>query len=240
MGWRNRRNVTRTSDERSSIGDGYVDEAVAKLNLTCGAAVATMTRYTQSREETLPMLFRDDDLAKLEAVLGMVDPSMNQEGYIVQPDVILTVSYAGAKVPTIERGRLYLQPDRIAPLLSYIAEVKAIHDKFEEVKAVLRWFNRNATPGAIRYYWPTALELCRKAPAFDALQEVPTRYHNPPKISSWLQPIKDAAATVAGSLLLPGDARPRIRDKMWLTFATTTVHLANEVFYATDQMVYYL
>lgn len=237
---RHGRYVSRAPDERSSIGDGYVDEAVAKLNRTCGAAVATMTKYGHSREKTLPMLFRDDDLAKLEAVLGMVDTSSQIELYKIIPDVFLSISYADAKVPTIEPDRLYLQPDRLAPLLSYIAEVKAIHDKFEEVKAVLRWFNRNATPGAIRYYWPTALELCPKAPAFDALQDVPTRYHNPPKVSSWLQPIKDAAATVAGSLLLPGDAHPRIRDKMWLTFTSVTVHLANEVFYATDQMVYYL
>lgn len=239
MGWHNRRN-----DKRSSIGEAHVEKAVVQLSRTCAATVATMTRYIPSREETLPMLFRDDDLAKLAAVRGMVDPMCNIGRYTINPGVVLDIKFTDAKVPTIELGRLYLLaplalPPR-APLLSYIAEVKAIHDKFEEVKAVLRWFNREATPGAIRYYWPTALELCPEAPAFAALQEVPTRYHNPPKISSWLQPIRDAAATVAGSLLLPVDARPRIRDKMWLTFAPTTVHLANEVFYTTDQMVYFI
>jgi hypothetical protein len=199
-----------------------------------------MTHYPHSREGTLPMLFRDDDLAKLEAVRGMVDPMSDTEVYGIAPDVHLTINYKEARVPTIDANRLFMQQDRITPLVSFIAEVKAIHDKFEEVKAVLRWLNCNATPGAIRYYWPTILELCPNSPAFADLQNVPTRYHNPPGIHNWLQSIRDAAATVAGSLLLPSDAAPRLKKQMWLTFASTTVHLGSEILYITDQMTYYL
>lgn len=230
------------SGERQTLGDSLMDEALAKLQRTAQATAATMTKYECTRERTLPMLFRDDDLAKLRQVLGMVDTRSDSKDYTIQPNVSLTIDYKGAMVPAIEADRLYLQADRITPLLSYIAAVKAVHDRFEEVKGVLRWLNRKATPAAIRYYWPSAMKLVPKSPIWADLQEVPSRYTTPDNISDWLQSLKDAAATVAGSLLLPDTAKANPVSQMKLTFASIKVDLGGigNSHYSTDVMTYHI
>lgn len=244
MGRKGRRQIgvltPQRNDERSSIGDLHVSNAGDALNRTCAATIAEMTSYGRTREQTLPMLFRDDDLDKLKAVRGMVKTSGDTRGYQIQPSVTLFIDYEEALLPAIEAGRLYIQPDRVGPLLTYIAEVKAIHDRFEEVKGVLRYLNRNATPGAIRYYWPAALKLCPNTTAFADLVEVPSRYTIPPKIGDWMQSLKDAAATVTGSLMLPQTATPRTRNTMWLTFSSARVRLTLDANYLTDQMTYFI
>jgi len=235
-----RRHQPKPDHGRDSIGHVQVENAVTALNRTCATAVAVMTTYEFTREATLPMLFRDDDLEKLRQVRGMVTPMSTIQAYDLGPNVTLGINYDGALVPTVTRERLAIYPERVLPLAAYIAEVKAIHEKFEEVKAVLRWLNRNATPGAIRYYWPTALQLCPHSTAFRDLQQVPTRYDVPRGISDWLPSIRDAAVTVAGSLLLPNTATPRIRNTMWLNFGPYRIHPSLENAYTTDAMTYYI
>ena len=122
----------------------------------------------------------------------------------------------------------------------FIEDVAAIHFQFEEVKGVLRWLNRNATPGAIRFYFPSVLKLCPTSLAFADLQHVPARYSNPQHIGSWIEPIKTAAATVAGSALLPTGVEPRPRSKMRLTFPMTTVNPDVNAAYRTDQIIYHI
>jgi hypothetical protein len=234
------RRFPRTRDERSSIGDVHVDNAVNALNRTCFITAATMAEYRGTRESTLPMLFRDDTLDKLKQVRGMVEPSKHIATYQVDNATSLTIDFRDAMMPTIRPEMLFKQEDRIGPLLEYIAQVKAVHDQFEEVKAVLRWLNRNATPGAIRYYFPTIMKLCPRSPAFADLQKVPSRYSTPPGLGFWNQSLKNAATAVAGSLMLPSQAAPRPRGLMWLTFNCSDVHLSGDTKYTTDQMIYNL
>lgn len=224
--------------ERQSIGDGYVESAITALNHTAAQTVALQCAYECKRASTLHMLFRDDDLDKLAAVRGMVKTNSDIKGYPVGSDVTLFIDFAGARWPAIEPSILFLQDDRIEPLYRYIREVRAVHDRFEEAKAVLKWLNRNATPGAIRYYWPTAMKLCKDAPVWRELQGVPQRFTNPEYLGDWIQPLKDAATTVAGSLLLPSDAKPKVRALMWLTFAPQSVHLTLNSQYTTDLITY--
>lgn len=227
-------------DERQSIGDFYVSSAIDSLKERAGAAVATMTHYTTSREGTLAMLFDDAVLAKLQAVRGMVETRTNVKLYKLADDCHLGVDFEGAKVPAIEDAYLVANSSRVGPLIAHMMAVKEIHDKYEEVKAVLRWFNRHATPGAIRYYWPSAMKLCEKSPVWKDLQGVPTRYSIPPRIGDWSQSVKEAAATVTAALLLPSTATPRPRNMMWLKFPSRTVRLTIDTRYETDDMTYFL
>lgn len=235
------RNSTRPADERSSIGDHYVAEACKALNMQCQKTVSVMTHYEPTREATLPMLFDDHVIDKMHAVRGMVTAQNNIVAYEVRPGVKLFINYSEARLPAIDATMLRLDREITAvPLLEHVAAVKAVHDRFEEVKAVLRWCNRHCTPGAIRYNFPQALSLCRDAPALRDLNGVPTRHVNPPNISSWVQPIKDAAATLAQMAMLPDDIVTRDKRTMWLTFAARTVHLTLDGHYETDAMTYNL
>lgn len=217
------------------LTDSAVEAAGKALTRTAQATVATMTEYHHSPASTLPMCFSDDVLAKLKQVRDMVHPAAWIEDYQILPGVQLHINFKNSLVPTIVPERFQLNYSRASDLLHYIKSVEAIHMQFEEVKAVLRWLNRNATPGAIRYYFPTAMKLCPGVLA----DEVPTRHKTPEGISDWMQPIRDAAATVASSLMLPSTAEPRARGNMWLTFAPKNVHLAPAgAVYTTDQISY--
>lgn len=234
-----RRRFYRPPDTRSSLGDGHVQEACAVLSRNAQRTVNAMTKYEFSREQTLPMLFRDDDIAKMQAVNGMVDAARDNIPYKLAEACYLWIDYERANLPAIEQSRLFVQPERIGPLLNHIAAVRDIHLRFEAVKYVLRWFNREATPGAIRYYWPTAMQLCPKATCWDDLQEVPTRFKEPEGIGKRMQMIRDSATTVATSLLLPAHVAPKNKDKLWLTFESYQP-TQGDLGWTTDVAVYHL
>lgn len=236
---RNRFVGYKTPEMRSSLGDTHVDNALGDINTLQQSAVALMTSYNVTRENTLPMLFRDDDLHKLQQVRDMVQPALRVQSYEVQAHVKLFINFQGALVPTIEPSRLHIQPARVGPLLNYIAAVKAVHEQYEEVKAVLRWLNRNATPGAIRFYWPTAMKLVKDSLIWRELQEVPSRFSHPAGLSDWLQSLKDTANTVAGAAMMPEDTPHRQRGSMWLQFdAYGQLSTDNPPRYHTDQITY--
>ncbi len=99
-------------------------------------------------------------------------------------------------MPVFNDAAMELQPP-FKELLDAVAQIRTIYEEFEVAKYVLRWFNSNATPGAIRYYWPTALTLCPHSPALQAMQETPTRFSEPEGISERLPLIRESAGTVA-------------------------------------------
>lgn len=233
-------------DERASLGDYHVNEAITKINGIQQQAVALMTHYQPTREKTLSMLFHDTDIAKLQQVRGLVRTDTNIKTYEIgkseDHDIALSINYEGAFVPSIEPTALAIYPDRVRPLLDFTVAVKAEHRKYEELKGVLRWLNRTATPGAIRYFFPQAMKLVPTSPIWKDLQEVPSRYTTPPDYGTWAQVIRDAANTVAAMMLFPTDTHGRDRKQMWLTFKTVSVHLdqsdPNKVHYKTDQVIY--
>lgn len=245
---RNRFISSPSSDERASLGDIHVDKAIGDLNQLQQRAVTLMTRYNVSRESTLPMLFRDDDLEKMKQVRGMVRAQSSIQAYQVQPDVKLGINFKDALLPTIEPERLYIQPHRFDQLVTFIAEVRAVHLQYEEVKAVLRMLNRHATPGAIRFYWPTAMKLVKDSPIWKDLQEVPSRFSQPPNLSDWLQSFKDSANTMAAAAMMPEGIQRRTNTMMWLEFAACPVGVrssyivdhANVPLYHTDSITYFI
>ena len=224
--------------ERSSLGDSHVDKALGNINMLQAQSVSLRAKYAQTMAQTLPMFIPDDVLDKAAAAKPFIVPHREQETYPILSGVMLCCRFEGSPWITVSKDAMRINPARIQPLLTYIAQVKAVHDTFEEVKAVLKWLNRKATPGAIRYYWPTAMKLCPQSPAWSALPEVPTRFSQPAGIGEWLQPMRDAAATMAGAAFIPADTTVPVRGDMWLTLGATAVHRTPLSSYATDHRTY--
>jgi len=191
-----------------------------------------MTRYTVSRDDTLAMLFPDDMRAKLAEVKGWIEPADHTEDYEIIPHVSLTINFDSSPVPTIVPSFMQLNLDRAQPLLIYLEGVYRVHMQYELVKAVVRWLNSNATPGAVRYYWPSAMKLMPQHPMWKDLQEVPTRFVNPVGIEDWTQALKETATTMAASAMLPETSPPK-RDTMWLNIRYHQAWLPGEVAPAT-------
>jgi len=218
MSWGNRNRQHRQPKEPASIGDTHVENACSLINNTMLRAANLMVPYSPSREAVLPMLFADDTLIKLQAVRGMVNTTYQWKKYRVAPGVDLSIDFRDALVPTIEPEFLCVQPERASPLLNAIEEIRAIYLQYEKVKHVLRWMNRNATAGAVRHYWPTALQLCRESPALANLTNTPTRFATPRNIGEMLQLIRDTSATMSASAMLPSDAETRAMRALALRF----------------------
>jgi hypothetical protein len=236
-----RRYRSSTPNEPSSLGGSHVENALELISKTCLASAAVQTHYTEGRDRTIAMLFPPEVIDKANAARDIIDPASNVISYEVEEDVQLTINYKEARTPAIQESAMRLQPTA-TKLLDHIKAVKAIYDRFEEVKAVLEWLNRNATPGAIRYYFPTAMLLCPKSPALLELQHVPSRFSQPLGVTLWIQAMKDASTTWTGSTMLPNDARPQGRDAMWLTFKGRRVlhPETGETFYYTKPMTFNL
>ncbi len=228
----------KSADQRSSIGDQHVDQAINELNKTQACAVSLMTQYTQTRDATVEMLFDPTQLQRAQNAKGLIEPMSSSETYEVD-GVLLTINFENCYVPTMWDRAMNVQVPKVQPLLTYIDEVKRVHRSYEEVKGVLRWLNRNATPGAIRYYWPAAMKLCPTSLIWKDLQEVPTRYSPPPGIADWLQILKDAASTVTSMLMLPSDLAPKPRDKMYMKVPAEKVVVGTS-HYTTDVTIYNL
>jgi hypothetical protein len=236
--------VPRSVDcSRSSFGDASLNSAIAAINQVQQKAMTTMTHFTPNRAEVISMLFRDDDIEKLRAVHGMVVASDRVKAYSLSGQgVYLNIDYVNCQHPAVEESRLYyqMQGDRMQPLYEHILHMRAVHDRYEELKGLLRWLNRNATPGAIRFLFPQAMKLVSDSPIWKDLQEVPSRYSQPPRISEWTQVMRDAANTYASMALLPTDATIRPRQHMWLTFGSRKVELSEHSSYQTDLIIYNL
>lgn len=232
-----------SSSERSSLGDTNVEAAIGRLKTIQQKSVATMTSFHGSIHSVISLLFDPDTIERAERARGIVKPQTTVIEYDMGHNVALTLDYEASKVPAIQPNNLKLQPGFMSIVDTYINEVRAVHMQYEELKGVVRWLNRNATPGAIRYLFPQAMKLVPDSPIWKDLQAVPSRYSQPDDIAAWTQPIKDAANTFVAVALLPEDAKPRGRDRhMWLTFKPTKVHLdvtdPNKTHYTTDEIVY--
>lgn len=216
--WNTRSRQSVGVGERESIGDGEVHAACNRLTQLALRHANMAVPWKPEFTPTLQMIFPQATIDCAIAAKGIIQPRRSFETYeTIAAGVHLGIDYDDTHVPTIEEACYALQPSATR-LLHTIEEIRGIYLKYEAVKYVLRWMNRNATPGAIRHYWPSALKLC---PGSTALQEVAggaSRYSEPPEIGSMLQMIRDTAAVVAGAALMPDTLMARNRDKLWLTF----------------------
>lgn len=226
----------RPPKEPASIGDNHVDSAGIEINRLMQKAVTVLTEYNPTREKTIEMLFTDSQIARSCNARGLVTPSGYCRSYSIH-GATLSIDYNEALCLPIDESAMMMQTNLIPPLLAFIRDVKAIYYQYEEVKACLRWLNRNATAGAVRFYWPTVLKLCPNAPSMAALQGVPSRYAEPHGIGDRLQMLRDTATTMAGAAMLPTDAEVRVRNKMWLTFQARVVEREGYSF-TTDSLTF--
>lgn len=238
MGGRNRHygRFGAIPDERSTLG-GALDNAIQTINVAM-QRTAALEVYEPSREQTIAMLFQPSHIQRSTMARGIAVVGTEHQHYDVSVRVRLALDYDGCKVAPIDPDVMQVQPSLIQPLSLHIAALRQVYERFEEVKAIVRWLNKNATAGAIRYYWPPMLKLCAGSAVFADLQECPTRYHTPPGISDRAQMLRDTSAAMAAAALLPLDGL-KPRSNMQLTFSSYPVQ-RGEVNFTTDSMTFNL
>ena len=220
------------------IGQGAMGEATKKINKLMDAGFNTMVEYTPAATKTIAMLFNPDDIAKATAARGIVREPGATLPYRLKDNVVLNLTYADdALCLPIRSDRLAIQRHLCGPLLNAVEQMEDIYLKFEHVKAALRWLNRNATKAAIRYYWPTILQLLPSE--FAEYQECPQRFAEPDKIETMSQLFRDTATTMASAKLLNEDATGHAYSNLLLTFNTRRITVGDGQ-QSTDQLSAYI
>lgn len=206
---------------RASIGDWHVDEAVGVITRAALIEMNLCVTETFNRERLIPMCFPDEVVEKLQAVQGMVDPSSPISTYEFTSGIHLAINFKDALIPTPVDGAWAIHhSDRARPFLAAVHELTQIREKYAAVYWLLRWFNRNATPAAVRAMWPAVLSLCPKSSLCQEYADMPSRYIAPNDSGRLANLIRDTAGTVAAMQLIPADAEPRTRGTAWLTFSS--------------------
>jgi hypothetical protein len=202
-----------------------LSNAINAVNTMAQRYAAAMLHCPMTREELLDAMFEQEVIRKCTDALGLTCHTHSVMEYDLGQDVSLWIDYAvGGQQRTlpISRDHIRLQPG-FAPMAQLIARTTEIYDKFEEVKALVRYLNLNATPSSARYYWPPILQLCGDHRAFEGLKEAPGRYTTPREINKYLQVMRDTTSTMGQVALLPrDDITTRGPHQIWLTFRPRT------------------
>lgn len=204
---------------RMSIGDHDVDQAVVAINRAALVEMHLCVTEQFNRERLIPMCFYDEAIAKLRAVRGLITPSSYRNSYRINDNAELHINFNESLTPTPDEAAWCLYPGRAAPLFAALHELTQIREKYAAVYWLLRWFNRNATPAAVRAMWPAVLTLCPQSNLCKEYGDMPSRWVTPNDSGKLANLIRDTAGTVAGMQLIPTDVEPRTRGTAWLTFA---------------------
>jgi hypothetical protein len=173
--------------------------------------------------DTLDWLFSADVLQKAAAVRGIVTPESMYERYNIA-DVQLTLDFKNLPMPTIMSRAATPDLSKGASFVAAIKTAKEIQHKYARVKHLLRWLDANATPGAIRTYWPAVVALCPRS-GIAKLPSTPTRCATPVSIGEMLPLIRETAGTVAAMQMIPADVTVRMTNDMWIVLLSSTEEL---------------
>lgn len=226
----NFRTVSTAPGERSSIGDFYVDEACKRLDLACKVEAAMFVDH-YTTQQLIPMLFAPEHVAKLKAAYGIAEDNSQFYTYQLAPYAPggLALNFKGTGMLTPQQKAYLPNPDLAKQFFDACRTIRDLHHKWGAVKHMLRWFNRNATAGATRAYWPAVMVLCPKAPPIrEMADQTPTRYAEPPGIGQLLELVRETAGTVT-QLQLLGDRQPRENQGVNLTMPVGDASVAGAV-----------
>lgn len=186
---------------RQSIGDYHVDQACSKL-MTAAMREATCLLPEFTRREIAEMLFPPETILLVEKATLYLKEQYTINSYRLHPAARLSLDFEGTGLQPIASSSVVPQPS-YEKLEKAIAVLMELQRKWMSAADLLRWFNKYATPGAVRAIWPTAMQLCPQSSAWTNLKEAPMRYTDPPDLAVRLPQIREATATVAAMALMP-------------------------------------
>ena len=190
---------------RDTLGEYNINQAVTRLQ-NAARAECSMAVRSFGLEELVPMFWSDDVMATLRAAAPYVDGTAWGNTRVPYTfDATIDFFFHGVDGVTIypNSAGARFNPERGRELAEGIETISGIWEKWAAVIHVLKWFNKNATAGAIRAIWPAVLELCKDSPALKDLAVAPARYQEPSGLSKILPLVRETAGTVASLTLMP-------------------------------------
>lgn len=103
-----------------------------------------------------------------------------------------------------------MQPALRANIATWRDDMLAIYRKWMVVRYVAKWFDNNASFGAVRYYWPSMMALLPEGctPLQNLHNAGLEKYKEPFGISKMLHLVRKTATTVTAGQMLPKRSNP--------------------------------
>ena len=181
--------------------------ALHKVKTLEKAMVSTMVPLNFDLQAICNWCFPADALAKLREALPLVDSATHRHTYPIKIEGILTrlsLELDGIGYPALNETLFKLPPGNL--LYDAIIHMQKIVKQFNEVRMVINWMDKNASVGALRYYFPAILSLI---PADNTpLFEVNGNVHKTPQgIADYIPLIRDRVSPlIVSALFLPAHA----------------------------------
>jgi hypothetical protein len=171
-----------------------LEKRVMEATLECGFTM----------RDLVECMFAPDIISRCSAAYGIVYDEPSQGRYVFNIDIThkVSIEIIFNELEILPPASNVLQQGTLStPILRTFCSMMEVCQKFNDVRAVLNWLASNATAGAMRYYWPTALSLCSDVKLH---QENGKRCNKEPVgISEWLTRIRDTSGTIASALMTP-------------------------------------
>jgi hypothetical protein len=219
-----------TDGQRASIGDQEVANAVLRIHGVMKAEIAMNIEKEFTAMHCLNMFFPDDLQDRLMAVRHCMTPASHVGIYqIGGVGTHVHVNWIKTGIPTPSPDVMRPHHDRMDLFFSAIDTISAARIKYGKVVHLLRWFNQNATPAAVRNFWPSALALVPGSKFAVDNAEAPSRYSSPQGIGQLLPLLRETSGTVAGMQLIPRDFAGRKQNQVWLTMTPTNIITEDQI-----------
>lgn len=214
-----------TPGVKSALGYGFT-LASGKINTLRTAQIRTMItdgeKFTPEQVVNWMIPAHIQDI--LRAALPYVEAGGNYSLYHLCDGVKVRVQdwdNLGIGVPKVAA----VEVDKVsaAPLIAISQRIKELAAQWAMVSHVLEWLDKNATAGAIRYYWPAVMSLIPPENSGKIAIDLSDRHREPIGISKLIPMIRETAGIVASGLLLADKDIPARANLLQLAIPEHTV-----------------
>lgn len=203
--------VSREKPPKHAINLLTAEKTVARLQANVMDATVPVTFTSQ---DVIDWLMPPEMVKAIVAVAPYVDAAselhINDEliNTFHRADLRFDFERIGMFAPTKEAVMQRFKNNMPRAIRDCLDGMCKVRNSFDNVLKVVNWFlEHNATPGAIRYYWPTAMVL---TPDDTALQEASgARFKDINGIQEIIPLLKETQATVATAFLLGSNDEAR-------------------------------
>lgn len=124
----------------------------------------------------------------------------------------------------------FVQDIIATPLAMWCKDANAAAMNFAQVRAVLEWFNKNGTPGAIRNYWPCILPLLPDDSPVKHTEGF--RCKEPIGMGERLAVIRESTEFLTSAHLLPHDVTLNKAEAVKAMFVDAPYHLSGSNYFS--------
>ncbi len=164
--------------------------------------VHAMTQPNFTLNDVIKWMFPEDTLRILKEAHGVVQEYYNKivNISIAKTTFSIDVEATGIAVPVSEA--ISTQEHCHVEIMGYSEDVHNIHQQFNKVRDVVKWFGEhNVTTAAAVYYWPTI--LCLLPADHDVHNTNGVRYREVTGIGEIIPLLRETAGIIAGAALCP-------------------------------------